>query len=108
MKKKRLFTLIGSTLLPILAAFACAILFSYEHNDQLLFIFAGFSLLLANLSLFLHALEMKKYGPFAFCFFSSGLLLTGKFLFESNWHETVGIFGLFFSSILNLFLSSED
>lgn len=108
MNKKKLFHWISSSLLPIVAAFGCEILFDYVHNDRTLLLSAGFLLFLANLSLLLHALETRNFGPLAFCFFSSLLILSGKFLYFSNWHISVGIFGLFLSAVLNLFQSSEE
>ena len=107
MNKKKLFHWISSTILPIVAAFGCEILFDYSHNDKTLLILVGSLLFLANLSLLFHALETRNFGPFAFCLFSSGLILTGKFLYFSNWHISVGIFGLFLSAVLNLFQNSD-
>lgn len=103
MKKK-----IGSTLLPLVSALFCEILLIYEHNDAALLLLAGALLLLSNLSLLFHAMETKSYGAFAMCLFSSGLILWGKFVVPSEWHITVGIFGLFLSAALNLFQGSES
>lgn len=100
-KREKLYLLIGSTALPVLAAFLCDILFAYLQNQELLFYLVGGILVITNLSLFLNAMVSKMFGPFFLSLFCSALIMT-SFYYESVWHVSFGIFGLFVAAVLNI------